>query len=370
MLSYKIHRTTTGTPLSIPVHAPGRFNMSMTQVGSGTHDMVISKAFTPTQWHQSTYHWWHSLAVLWDGWPIYAGPIAGKVWNPATKTLTLSTVTPDALLQDRYPFGVGAFGQGDFEVVSKSLRGAIVQAIQRAAADENVDPPFSWRLPFRFHFVGEAGDFTRTWAAKDWATTADIVSTIRKMDGAPDVAFVPFYDENGNLGWDVFVGSPRIDGPTIDLPMSVRGSRGHTFQVQEDGRGMLTGLFARGEGRGGIRPFGEAGYIDGPPMLVRDAARNVTDIDDQDMLNSMALGLLKEARRPTRQIDLSLVAGLEGGPLPVKDLRLGTRFNLRYSGDEYLDPFTSLEYTVALSHSASAPKLFQPEVQALDPESE
>jgi hypothetical protein len=366
VLSYRLHRTTTGTPLSIPVHAPGRFNTSMTTIGRGSHDMVLSKAFTPTQWHQATYHWWHSLAVLWDGHPIYAGPISDKRWNPATKTLTLTTVTPDALLQDRYMFGVGAFGQGDFEVVSKSLRGAIVQAIQRATADDNVEPPFSWRLPFRFHFAGEAGDFTRTWPAKDWATAADIIGTIRKMDGGPDIAFVPFYDEQGNLGWDVFVGSPRIDGPTIDLPLSVRGSRGHTFEVREDGSGMLTGLFTRGEGKGGIRPFGEAGHInDGPPMLVRDAARNVTDIDDQDMLNSMALGLLKEVRTPTRQLDLSLVAGLTANALPVKDLRLGTRFGIRYSGDEYLDPFTSTEYTVALSHDASSDKLFGPEVQTL-----
>ncbi len=36
VLSYRIHRTTTGSPLSIPVYAPGRFNVSMTEVGGGT----------------------------------------------------------------------------------------------------------------------------------------------------------------------------------------------------------------------------------------------------------------------------------------------------------------------------------------------
>jgi len=370
VLSYRIHRTTTGAPLSIPVYAPGRFNVSMTQVGGGTHTMPLAMSrFTPTQWHASTLHWWHTLVIRWDGWPIYAGPIGKKYWNPRRKTLQLTTVTVDALLRDRFPFGVGSYHVGDFHVVSKSLRGAIAQIIRQVSLDGPTTSPWhSWALPFAISGLGEGGGFTRTWEAKEWATSADIVKDIRELDGGPDLAFVPAYDENENLRWDVRIGAPRVDGATIDVPLSVRNGPAGDWGLTEDGMAMLTGLFMRGEGGGEDRPFGEAGDFDAIPtprplMTVRDAARNAVAEKDTGILNGKALAQLRDDRFPTDQFDMPLIAG--AGNWHPRDLTMGTRLNLRYSGDEYLDPFTSMQYVIALSHDASSQRVFTPEVQPL-----
>lgn len=370
MLSYRIHESPTGAPLGIPVHAPGRFNVSMTDVGGGTHTIQLANTpFSPTQWHENTLHWWHTLVIRWDGWPIYAGVIGKKYWNPRTKALQLTTVTVDALFRDRYPFGVGSYDIGDFQVVSKSMRGALAEIIRHVSTEGTRPQWHSWALPFLLgSALGEAGGLTRTWEAKDWATSADIISEIRQMDGAPDVAFVPVYDENENLRWDVRIGSPRVPGATIDAPMSVRNSPVADWDVTEDGMSMLTGLFVRGEGGGDDRPFGEAGDYDDIPtprplMAVRDASRSATAIKDENVLNSMALAQLKVDRFPTSQFNLPLNAA--GGRWSPRDLTMGSRLNARYSGDEYYDPFHETLYVVALSHDAGAPEAFLPEVQVL-----
>lgn len=370
MLTFRLHRTTTGAPLSVPIRARGRANMSMTSFGTGSHAVPLEGTkYGPAQWHDVTRHWWNTLAVCWNDWPIYAGPIRIKRYSPARKLLTLETVTVDALLRDRLPFGVGAYDQGDFQVVSKSLRGALTQILRQVSTEGPSPSPYhSLALPFRFSHDGEAGGFSKLWAARDWATAADIVDFIQRLDGGPDVAFVPMYDEAKNLFWDVRIGDPNVAGTTIDVPLSVRKSPASNLEIIEDGSKMISGLFLRGEGGGDDRTYGQAGDFDDLPgdrplMTIRDSVRSEASTKDVDLLNSMALAQLKVDRFPTRQIELSLVTS--GGAFSPRDVTLGTRLNLRHSGDEYLEPFSSTQYVVAFTHDTDQPHLIRPEVQTL-----
>lgn len=367
MLTFRLHRTTTGAPLSIPVRARGRSNMSMTAVGNGTHALPLAGTqYSPDQWQDATGYWWNTLAVCWNDWPIYAGLIRKTRWSKRSKVLTLETVTVDALLDDRLAFGVSAFAEGDFEVVAKSLRSALAQIIRHVSTEGPFPSPrHSRALPFLFSHENEAGAFAKLWEAKDWKTAADMIRFVRELDGGPDLAFIPVYDAARNLRWEVRAGNPRIDGVTIDLPVSVRKSPAIDVDYIGDGSGMLTGLFLPGEGGGSDRVFGEAGDFDigdvprqRPLMPIRDAVRSKASTLDKTVLDSNAEAQLKRDRFPTNQIELAIVG-------KSRELTLGTRLNVRDSGDEYTKPFNSLQYVVALSHDTNRPHVLSPEVQAL-----
>lgn len=363
MLNYRLHRTITGEPLALPVYAPGSWRDSMTAVGSGTHRLHIPMVsrFTPDQWQDATRHWWSMLAVCWGDHPLYFGVIANKQWDYTRHSLNLKTVTVDDFFANRYTFGTANYHDGDFEITAKSMRAALTATLQRGTAWSP-----QWQLPFLYDVsASEAGDFSKRWERHDWAKISDIITLIRRMDGGPDLAFIPTYVD-GWARWQVMTGNPkRIDGPTIDLPLSVRKPIAADPVRDEVGSRMLSGAFTQGEGMGADRKFGtSAGAgITGPPMPVRDAARSVTSIDDTTLLTSMAVGDLREHRPPTVQHGFSIVH--EPGAFDVSSLHLGTRFSLRHSGDGYTNPFSSTEYVVALSHDASSPEVFVPEVQAI-----
>lgn len=367
MLSFRLHRTTTGAPLNIPVRARGRSDMSMTAIGTGSHALPLAGTeYSREDWRDATGHWWNTLAVCWDDWPIYAGLIRRKRWNKRNKLLTLETVTVDALMDDRFAFGVGAYAEGDFEVVAKSLRASIAQILRHVTTEgPSPSPRHSRALPFLFSHEGEAGDFARMWEAKEWKTAADMIREVRQLDGGPDLAFVPVYDDLQNLRWDVRVGNPRVDGVEIDMPLSVRNSPATEVEYIEDGEGMITGLFLPGEGGGDDRVFGEAGDFDiddsprvRPLMTIRDAVKSKAATLDKTLLNSTAVGRLERDRFPTDQLQLAITGR-------ARQLTLGTRLNTRDSGDEYMEPSSKTHYVVAVSHDTTRPHLLSPELQEL-----
>lgn len=358
-ITHKLFEFMSGAPLSIPITATGSWNDSLTTVGSGRFSIPLEGSpFTPAQWRASTAHWFHMVAELWDDHPVFFGLIARKEIGLETNTLEVSTVTVNDLFANRFTFGVGTYPGGDLTVESQSYRAALVQVILRA-----INRGATWTLPFDFDApTYEAGGFSQEWKNHDWKRISDLIDIIQSQDGGPDLAFIPKLDANGYARWDVRIGTPRISGPTIDLPMSVRKSRARGARIIEDGVNMLSGAFTRGEGMGKNRAFGEAGFIGGPTMAVRDAARDMPSNDAN--LNGIALADLKRNRGPITQYEFDLM--LNGAaPFPLSDFRLGTRFNLRHSGNAYLEPASQMQYTVARSFATSTPDTARPEVQAL-----
>lgn len=368
--TFRLHKTITGEPLSIPVKAPGRWKQSMTAVGAGRHTISLAGTkFTRADWQDATKPWVRSLSCWQDGVVKYGGMIVDYDWDHDGKLLTLDTVTPDAILRDRYPFGVGTYlTDPDFVVTSASLRSAAERAIRRVTGGFG---GAEWEMPFRFQNLTEAGTFSKTWTKDEWAKASDIVDLIRKMVGGPDIATVP-YSDAGYLKYDVLTGTPRVAGETIDLPLSVRNSRASGLHTIGSGQSMASGVFARAAGAGEDRKVGLAGYFSGvptdaPEMLVRDVATNGVATKEQSVANSHAQAYLDLNTWMTkqRQFDLNVERRNKQPAFPIADLKLGTRFNARFSGDEYEDAFSQLLYTVALSYDSSKPNTFSPEVQKL-----
>lgn len=358
-ITHRLHEVISGAPLSIPITATGSWNDSLTSRGGGRFTIPLAGSrFTPAQWRASTMHWFHMIAEYWDNHPVFFGLIARKEIDLHADMLELSTVTVDDLFANRYTFGVANYVDGALSIESQSLRAAMVQILLRGTGWGG-----TWALPFDFDApAAEAGNFSQTWKNHDWTKISNLIDLIRAQDGGPDLAFIPKITATGHARWDVRIGTPRISGPVIDLPLSVRSSRARGARVIEDGAAMLSGAFARGEGLGKNRAFGSAGFIDGPLMAVRDAARDMTANDTN--LDGIALADLKRNRKPVTQYEFDLL--LSGGStFPIADFRLGTRFNLRHSGNAYLEPASQMQYTVARSFNGIKPDTVRPEVQAL-----
>lgn len=366
-ITYKLFDGFDGSPLSIPVHAPGRWDLQLSQRGSGKHDLVIpfATAFTQQQWEDATIPWRHVLCEMWDGEPKYAGFIIDKHWSPRRQVLTCDTWTPETLLQDRYPFGVGSYFTTTFGVYGRSLRGAISEVVGRVTSDPFPQPGQSWLLPLDLPYLGETGGYSRDFPNEDWRTAQQIIDFFQKLEDGPDFAFIPKLDARGWLRWDVLVGDPLVPGPTVDLPLSVRTSPAGDVVMHEYGRDMRTGQFVKGEGYDKRRPFGEAGAEPGPAVAVRDVAQN--EVREDLDLDSIARARLRRNRSPILQNDIgSLRVGDGPGAIAPSSVRLGARFNSRYSGDGYKSPFTEQLYLTSFSFdSASRPDFVIPELQVI-----
>lgn len=365
-ITHALFELTTGRPVSIPLDAKGRWQISLSQRGTGKHDIVIPtfSAFTPDQWAAATMKWWHVLVELWDGVPAYAGIIIDDHWSPAKQTLTLDTWTVDTLLGDRYPFGIGSYGFRNFAITNRSLRGAISETVKWVSDDPFPQPGQSWLLPFDFPYLGEVGTFSRPFPNEDWRTAKQIIETIQKLPGGPDVVYRPKLTAEGWLRWDVIPGDPRVPGPEIDLPLSVRSSAADDVIMHGYGRDMFSGVFVRGEGLDKRRGYGEAGNGVGPLMAVRDVAQN--EVGEELNLNAMAGERLAKNRKPIEQDEIGLLYIGDGpGMVPPGSVQLGARLNYRYSGDGYKNPFNKTSYMTTITFDSSRPNVVTPEVQTI-----
>lgn len=367
-VTWKLFRTMTGEPIGVPVTAPGNWRHSMSAIGSGTHRIPIPllSRFTPAQWKAATSHWFCTLAEYYNGVPTYYGVIQYKAWD-YRGTLTVKTVTVDDFFANRYTWGVGSgpgYNVAAFQIVQKSMRAALMNALRRVSGGVW---GAEWDLPFRFHIdPNEAGAFSKKWESWDWSTGKNMIDLIRGMENGPDLAFVPGEDPvTGWAVWDVLIGNPRVDGVTVTAPINVRNGRLSKALLQEDGVRMLTGSFVRGDGSGKTRPFGEAGFMGGPPMPARDAARSIADIEDPAILASFARADLQRHRYPTRQHDIATTVGTGPKAFPIEATRLGSRIKLVHGGDGYEPPYVDTTYTIANSHDSRSPHTFYPEVQTL-----
>lgn len=365
-ITHGLFELITGKPLSIPVNAQGRWSMSLSQRGSGTHDIVIPivSAFGPAAWAGATMQWWHVLVEMWDGRPKYAGIIVDKHWSPSRQTLTLDTWTIDTLLTDRYPFGVGSYFSTTFTIANRSLRGAVAETINRVFSDPFPQPYSSWLAPLDIAYLGEGGGFTRAFPNEDWRTAKQITETIQKQPGGPDVAFIPKLTAEGWLRWDVLIGDPLVPGPRIDLPLSVRATAADDVVMHEYGSGMMSGLFVRGEGLDKRRGFGEAGGLEGPLMAVRDVAQN--EVGEELNLSGIAAERLAKNRTPTEQDEVGLLYLGDGpGMVSPASVQLGARVSHRYSGDAYKAPFTRTAYMTSITFDTSRSYAVRPELQVI-----
>ncbi len=328
MWGYTIHNTITGKRLasftSTGTHsrAPG--------AGSGGHTFKLNDASMPiSRIDMKTLQEPNEsvLTVSWAGVPVYAGLVMESVYARDAATITVQHIDIRALMQERLTFGVSAYAQGDLTISSKSLSGLVRGILQRGVFEWGS----TWRLPIDLPADG-AGQQSLRVKNWEWARIEDLLQRVEKLGAVID--FDPYYTAAGDLRFAVRVGTPNLPGASLEWVATAEATPVINLQVTKNGSKQLSGCFYMGKGTEADMRVGEAGFIAGPTIPVRDAARSAKDESDVTKLNSMALADLQKNRRASEQWSFALVAD---DTWPVEKLKPGARITLHCYGDPVID---------------------------------
>lgn len=247
MWQFQIHDTATGQLLDRVNPASGSWTRRMSGEGSGSHTFKLSDAdYSRDVWRDLLKTWDRTLVVCWAypgviG-PIYAGIITGTTYDPASGTVTVNHSGIRDLLKARLTFANGNYSQGGLWVQNKSPWGAFRQILRRGTLNEGR------ALPFDLSFVPDgSGDINLGWARSQVATISDCITDLEALGYETD--FVPQFMNDHQFSWAPTIG-PRLEGPTVEMTMTVPDSPMSGVKVVIDGAERNTSVFASGNGSG------------------------------------------------------------------------------------------------------------------------
>lgn len=297
-----------------------------------------------------------TLVVAWDGAPVYAGVIHSAEYHRATGDVAVRHVDVRVLFSQRLTFGVGGYSDGDLAVTGKSLSG-LVRAILKygVGADGRGGPEWGLPLDLPADTSGSHSLDVKRW---EWATIENLLSRVEKLGATID--FDPYYAANGALRYVARVGAPRLPGATSEFVVTASKSPVTSLTYKWDGSKQLSGCFYMGMGSEADMKWGEAGYIEGPRMPVRDAARSAKDVDEVAKLTQMAMHDLVQHRAPSEEWSFGVV--IDGAVSPLS-LRPGGRVTMISDGDDFVPDGAHELVVTGLSGDLS--RLIVPEVVAL-----
>lgn len=356
MWSFTVHNTITGAPLLPVKAASGRWSR-VPGSGSGEHVVQLLDADEPVprsvaqsiaRPNECT------LAVAWNGVVVYAGLIVVGRYARNSGTLLLRHSDIRTLFKERLTFGVTSYALGDLSMTGKTTR-ALVRGIVDRAVYHWANS--TWRLPIDLpdDAAGAHDLVVKNW---EWATIEDLLQRVEKIGVTID--FDPYYTSDGSLRWATRVGGPWLPGNQFEWVATAADTPVTNLEVELDGTAQLSGCFYMGKGAEADMRVGEAGFIGGPTIPVRDAARSAKDESDTAKLNEMALTDLQKNRSARRTTSFDLVAD---GSWNVGNLKPGARVRLITSGDAFIDDGS--QDLVVTGVSGDMSHVLKPEVQPL-----
>lgn len=271
MWTSPIFDTQSGDLVAPIVHrggAWGRGDQTLRQTRVQLHD-----GFSKAQWHDILGKWWdRQILHCWNEQPVYAGTIVkAPTYDRINKVLTVEHVDLSLLLSRRWLHGVGTSGgeggyskTGGFEVSGVSLQGAIVRLLQRLYRD-----PISaaWPVPVDLPAAG-AGSYSKRWPFYNFQNGAQIIQTLTKTDGGPDMDLQPKLVD-GKLRFDQRIGTP-LTGPAFDIMANAIDSAAESVGTGFDGQATATGIHYPGKGSEEDMRVGAA-FLPASAGLARDS---------------------------------------------------------------------------------------------------
>ena len=328
MWSFTLHETITGERLHIVNVKSGSWGR-VPGAGSGSHVVQLLDADFPVSRsvaRQISEPNKVTLAVAWNGVPVYAGVVIDGLYSRDDATVTIQHADVRALMKQRGTFGVTTYPGGDLPLKNKSLSGLVAGVLSRGIYSWGD----TWRLPVDLP-SDTSGSHTFDVKRWEWVTIEELLVRVEKLGAVID--FDPYYDGNGWLRWRVRVGTPRLPGASLEWVATAEETPVSNLTVRQDGSKQITGCFYMGKGTEADMRFGEAGFIGGPRIPVRDATRSAKDESNVVNLNQMALTDLQANRSPRVEWAFSLTAD---GSWNAANLKPGARITLWTSGDPFI----------------------------------
>lgn len=324
MWGYTIHNTISGE-LVAALAGDGRHGRAP-GAGDGEHTFQLADAVKPLtsgevqalQEPNAT-----TIAVSWNGVPVYAGLVIDSDYSRDRATLTIQHVDIRTLFQERLTFGVNSYAAGNLSVTGKNMSGLVRGVLQRGIFDWGS----TWLLPVDLpaDVAGSQEIVVKNW---EWARIEDLLQRVEKLGAVID--FDPYFDDSGGLRFRVRVGAPHLPGTSLEWVVTAQDSPVVNLHVRKNGSKQLTGCFYMGKGTEADMRIGEAGFIAGPRIPVRDAARSAKDESDVATLNKMALTDLQGNRTAQTTWSFQLVADQSWD---VAAMKPGARITLHMHGD-------------------------------------
>lgn len=327
MWSYTIHDTISGDRLMYfpGSQVSGRWGRTPGG-GDGSHTFLVRDAdwsMGGGTWRQLSEPNATTTVVAWDGVPVYAGLNLVSTYSRNAGTLEVRHVNVRALFRERNTFGVSTFPSGDLMLAGKSLSGLVRGILQRGVYDWGA----TWRLPLDLPADGSGGESmtVRRW---EWARIDDLLVRVEKLGVTID--FDPYYTATGGLRYATKLGYPNLPGSQLEFNATADETPVTNLTWTSDGTKQISGCFYMGKGSELDMVFGEAGFVGGPGIPMRDASRSAKDIADGGKLDRMAMADLVANRSPAQEWSFDLV---NDGAWSPSVLRPGTRVRLGVWGD-------------------------------------
>lgn len=363
MWKHSIHNTITGAKLLDIEPSSGSWRRALGGGGQGLHVVQLrdgrNEDITPALARQLSEPNQASIAVRWNDTVLYAGTITRAVYAIGTGALAIHHEEGiRGLLRNRTTFGVGGgYAGGDLVISGRSAAGAVRAILFRGAGGTW---GASWDLPIDLP-ADAAGGVSFTSRRWDFHLIDDLLGQMEALGW--EIDFRPYLTAGGALRYETIVGS-RISAGSLEFVVTAEKTPVTGLTVTRDGSKQLSGVFVLGKGSEDKMLRGEAGFVAGPVIPVRDAVRSRKDVASAARLDDMAMADLVEHRYPTEQWDFSLIAEVDDEVelLDVAALIPGVTLRMLTSGDEYIPDDTHSMRMLAVSGDLS--RTLKPEVQA------
>lgn len=362
MWRFSIHNTISGAKLLDINPSDGSWRRALGGGGQGQHVLRLrdgEQEITPAVARQLSEPNAASIAVRWDETVLYAGTISRAVYERDTGELTIHhNEGIRELLRNRTTFGVGGgYVDGDLVVTNRAAH-SVVRAILYRGAGGTWGA--SWDLPIDLP-ADAAGSLSFTWRRWDFHMIDDLLGQVEALGW--EIDFRPYLTAGGVLRYETIVGS-RIAAGTLEFVVTAEKTPVTGLAVSRDGSKQLSGVFVLGKGSEDKMLRGEAGFVAGPTIPVRDAVRSRKDVSSAARLDEMAMADLLEHRYPTEQWDFSLQAEVDADDAELLDVAAlipGVTLRLISSGDSFIPDGSHSMRMLAIRGDMS--RTLKPEVQ-------
>ncbi len=336
--------TLTGVPIINHVRPEsGRATPSITSVGTGDFTIPLRDARRPLGhlaerlgkgWATTYVLEWvdGSGAFTRAGTPVYAGLVTGRRFNEATGMLTVRTKEAAAILAFRLLFAVGQYAHGT-RIMRGATLGDIIRESYRLAIGGG---QHRWALPIDMPGYSP-GPLERIYWRYGFQSAQQWLEQLAAEDNAPDHYMRPVW-VGGRLRWRLEIGSPRIQGRVVRLPVAAGGSRPKSsvvdLEVETEFQYQRTGVFTIGQGSEEDMRWSEAGGADvaiDPAVPFLDATQSFKQVDDIGQLKSLSTATLAMSTGGVEQWSSGVQA--EGRVSPL-DVQAGGTALLDHPGSE------------------------------------
>lgn len=278
--------------------------------------------------------WDHKITHLWDDEPVYSGLIMGQPsYDRVTRTLGVSHVDPTVLTSRRWSHGVGTSNgeggyqrDGYFEVVNKSLEGALTDVLRQAFTAPIVP---AWPIAAIIG-ASEAGSFSKKWPHYEFENAADMALYLSERSNGPDFDMQPVM-VGDECWWQLRVGTP-LTGPLVELDLAAADSPVESWSRQSDDSETATGIHFPGKGSEKEMRVGAA-FLSSAAGLARDSIFWNKNESNVSRLSTQAAGRLAGMTQPARQWSLEVRAS----KVNPASLRIGSTVRLHlWESDPWL----------------------------------